>query len=767
MSPERCLLALLLTLLGAVAAQAKPATGEFEGIVLDRQTEQPVGGVRVTLEDLGRTTTTDAEGWFGFAGAPAGPHRLGLSGPALSAVTIDESVTAGALRTVRYLVSRARQRSYVSTVRAPRVERQSVVEVGLDRAQAARVAGTADDPLKVVEDLPGVARSTAGTGQLIVWGAAPTDSRIVVDGVELPALYHLGGWRSVLNGELVGRVSLAPGGFGPAYGRALGGLVQVETAEPPPAGLHGYVAADLLDASALLSLSRGRVSVIAAGRYSWLDRLAGAVVSQKSRALVPVPRYDDYQLAASLRLRPRESLSLLFLAADDALRRTLDADDPSAVRSDAIDRSSYRLLLRYQMESDGAAITVTPYFGYDTDQSAARYGPLPARLGVVTLTGGLRGLWRRRLGRHVVLGVGLDLLDRHSRVERLGSLTIPPREGDRFVFGQPPGEEVASADDRFHQLDAAPFASLEVQLGPLRLTPGVRLDALLTEGDHVVPPVAGAPVAGFSRLDWRVDPRLSMRWAVQPRLWLQAAVGLYHQPPAPTDLGARFGNPTLGPMSALHALLGGTLRLRRGLTIELTGYYRQLDELVSRSQSPSPPIGAALVQEGRGRAYGGQLRVELAPWRGLSGFASYTVGRSEIADHPDADWRLSDYDQTHLFTLVGNYARAGWDFGLRFRFASGFPRTPVVGAYFDARDDRYDPLFGAHNSIRIPYFAALDLRVERLLIWQPVSLRLYLDVQNVTYRQNPEEIVYRADYSQRGYITGLPTLAVLGARVSF
>ena len=61
----------------------------------------------------------------------------------------------------------------------------------------------------------------------------------------------------------------------------------------------------------------------------------------------------------------------------------------------------------------------------------------------------------------------------------------------------------------------------------------------------------------------------------------------------------------------------------------------------------------------------------------------------------------------------------------------------------------------------------LDLRAEYAFVWSRATLRLYLDVQNVTYRRNPEEIVYSADWSQRGAITGLPTLAVLGARVQF
>jgi hypothetical protein len=44
---------------------------------------------------------------------------------------------------------------------------------------------------------------------------------------------------------------------------------------------------------------------------------------------------------------------------------------------------------------------------------------------------------------------------------------------------------------------------------------------------------------------------------------------------------------------------------------------------------------------------------------------------------------------------------------------------------------------------------------------------VYLDVQNVTNRKNPEEIIYSQDYHQRSTISGLPTLAVVGARLDF
>ena len=155
--------------------------------------------------------------------------------------------------------------------------------------------------------------------------------------------------------------------------------------------------------------------------------------------------------------------------------------------------------------------------------------------------------------------------------------------------------------------------------------------------------------------------------------------------------------PTLGPERAVVATAGIEARLTATLSAEATGFYRQFDDLIARSLAPSPPVAGALVQDGVGRSYGAQLLVRAAPWRGLSGWLSYTGGRSERRDHPTSPWRLFDYDQTHILTLVAEYAFRHWSFGTRLRWATGFPRTPVVGSYFDARDNRYDPLFGAQN----------------------------------------------------------------------
>jgi hypothetical protein len=150
------------------------------------------------------------------------------------------------------------------------------------------------------------------------------------------------------------------------------------------------------------------------------------------------------------------------------------------------------------------------------------------------------------------------------------------------------------------------------------------------------------------------------------------------------------------------------------------------------------------------------------------GWVSYSILRSERKDAPGLAWRLFDYDQSHVFTALGSYDLGkGFEIGLRFRFATGYPRTPVLGAYYDAQTNTYQPIFGEHNSLRIPSFASLDARFAKHFKINRMDGEVYLDVQNVTDHSDPEEIVYNTNYTQRGYITGFPILPVIGARLSW
>lgn len=745
-----------------VAAAGEPA--RLDGRLLERGSDRPLAGVPVRACDT--NTITNSDGNFVFDALPPGLCHIVIQMDGHTA-SADETLLAGARRSVVYRLSRGP--AFVSTVRAE--QRHAAVETQLATDEARHVAGSGGDALKVVQDLPGVARASFGQGQLIVWGAAPADTRVYVDDVEVPLLYHLGGFRSTVNDALVRNIDFIPGGYGADFGRGLGGLVRLETRPLTASGIHGYVGADVLDASALIEAALGkRLSIALAGRYSYLDKLLSGLISPSVGDYVPIPRWDDYQLKATLRLRADEQLALTFLGADDRLTRSLPSSDPALVRSERTEQSYYRLSLRYTRATAESNTTATAYFGFDHSLTSDQFGGTPTQLGVDGWRYGVRALGRRRVARWAAVTIGADVAGVRSEVDRVGSLTLPAREGDVYVFGQAPAGDVSAERFSIHQLDAAVFVEAELKAGPVTITPGLRAGAVLLEGDHSSPPPPTTPVPGFAHLDWLFEPRLQIVWRVTPRLLMTAAAGLYHQAPDPADLSAVFGNPNLELQRAWHVTHSMNISITDWLSIDIAGFVKGLDMLVSRSALPSPPLGQALVQDGSGFVYGGQLLVRARAWHGLSGWIGYTLSHSERQDHPNSPTRLFDYDQPNVLSVVASYAIAHFGVGARLRWSSGFPRTPVTGAFWDARDDQYQPLFGAQNSIRLPDFVQLDLRAEYTFVFRRAALNLYLDVQNITNRQNAEELAYRQDYSNAanpGYVTGLPTTAVLGARVQF
>jgi hypothetical protein len=168
-----------------------------------------------------------------------------------------------------------------------------------------------------------------------------------------------------------------------------------------------------------------------------------------------------------------------------------------------------------------------------------------------------------------------------------------------------------------------------------------------------------------------------------------------------------------------------------------------------------------------GRAFGAQVLVKLAPHPIFSGWLAYTVSRSERRHSFESTYRLFDQDQTHVLTFVGTASWRSFVVGTRFRLASGMPRTPVIASYLDSTTGQYQPIFGQQNSVRLPVFYALDLRLEWHFRRRSLDIAPYLEVLNLTNHANVEELAYDEQFASRSNITGLPILAVAGVSVRF
>ena len=635
--------------------------------------------------------------------------------------------------------------------------------------QARRQAGTQDDPVKAIENLPGLARSSFGSNELLLWGASGRDSRVYVDGVEIPQLFHGSGIRSTVNGDLLQSVTLAPGAYGADYGRGIGGMVRLETRELPSDRVHVSAEASTLDAS-LHAAGRAapRVRVALAGRYGLLERTLSAVGARDVSDFFAVPRYLDYQAKAQLELRAGESLDLVALGSSDDVQRSASSSDPDLARSTRSQQSFQRVYLRYRrVLDDGAALEVVPWVGRDVSLYDARFGSNPAALDQRATRYGLRAEHRARLAVSSVLRLGLDAAGSHSELTRRGSLTIPAREGDLFVLGQPPSDDSNADRWQARVVSVAPYAALDWDRGPLSVVVGLRFAGYLLEASRSTPRVGETPAIGHSAFDLEFEPRLSARLALSSRVALLAAGGVYSQAPSAEDLSAVFGSPSLGPERAFHATLAESVDLSHSTALAVTGFYRSLSELTVRDPSPSPELAHALLQSGAGKSYGVQALLSQKPWHGFGGSLSYTISRSERRDTPAASMRLFDYDQPHVLSAVASQTLGQWSGGLRFRYASGSPRTPVVGAFFDESQARMQPIFGPYDGDRLPAFWQLDARIDRE--WRLAAqarLVVFVELLNVTNHRNGEEYQYSRDYSRRALVTGLPFVGVVGGRLT-
>jgi hypothetical protein len=275
------------------------------------------------------------------------------------------------------------------------------------------------------------------------------------------------------------------------------------------------------------------------------------------------------------------------------------------------------------------------------------------------------------------------------------------------------------------------------------------------------------------RFDWygiirrfTVDPRLVARWEARPGTLLKAGVGLYQQPPLPQQTDKDIGNNRLLAERSVQTSAGVEQRLPKGLKVEVTGFYKNLDRLVV----PNPAQGfdasaPRFTNDGTGRIYGLEVQAAWKVPKRVQALLAYTFQRSLRTDGGSGEIVPFQFDQPHILTALGTWEIGrGWRASFRFRLVSGNPLTPVVGAVYDARSDTYVPLYGPVNSGRQALFHQLDLRVDKGWTFKLWKLSAYLDVQNVYNQGNQEGTTYSYDYARSQRLTGLPILPIVGVK---
>jgi TonB family protein len=736
----------------AAEAAPVPTTGDLEGKILSRGTNQLVAGALVTLEAANggpsRTAITDASGVFRFSALPPGRFHVKLAASDLAPLVADEDVAAGELTSVTYRLEIAGKASdaptlefgATATIEAPPRE---VTKRSLSGDELLRVAGTRGDPLKAIEYMPGVGRSPQADF-VIIRGSSPADSEVQFEGAPVYRLYHFGGLTSFVQPRLLDKIDLYPGNFSVRFGRKMGGIIDVGVRDPKTDALHGMVDLNIVDSSFLFEgpLAKNWSFAVAAKR-STIDLFIDKLVPKDEVQLTVAPVYWDYQAMLAYKPSANDRFRAMAYGSYDDLKLILanPADTDPSIRGGLssktqFHRAQFTWQHKYNDTVEHEINVSTGPFSY-----AQNVGPSLA-LEIPGYEGFLRSEWRARLADRLKLMGGLDA----------------SYNWFNLTYKGPPGTQIDGDPDAFGPLTGRQSVQVDRSFGVLR--PAAYLEALwqVTERMTLVP---GARVDYLGDVDhWTFDPRLTARYQLSATTAFKGGVGLFSQAPSAAEALPMLGNPHLRPSRAEHYSVGVEQELGGRLKLTADGFYKRLSDVAVNSPVP----GENLNNDGIGRIYGAEGSAKLRPTAKSSGFVSYTLSRSERNDHGEG-WRRFSWDQTHILTVAGAYRLGrGWDVSGTFRYVTGNPVTPVVGSVYNANIDTYKPVYGAINSARSNDFHRLDLRVEKSWHVKSGSIAAYVDVQNAYNRHNEEGRSYNYNFTQSGVLSGLPLIPSLGVR---
>ncbi|MCB9744375.1 MAG: TonB-dependent receptor [Alphaproteobacteria bacterium] len=641
---------------------------------------------------------TDTEGRFELRELPPGSYTLELIDEVLQLAPIPLEVVPGERLDLELTASlQSQEYEAVGMYRAPT---EQVIRRSLTAEELRTTPGTMGDPVRAVQNMPGVIRTPFDSGWLIVRGGDPNDTGTFIDGVRVPLVYHLGGFTSVLHPAFIERVDFMPGGYGARYGRATAGAVDLVTKDVR-AERRVEAGADLIYAGAYAQTPIGENHGVAVSiRRSYLDWVLAQVLSEEQANIAP--RFYDWQARWD-----SKHAGLFWMGYSDTIVAPTGDGDKTA----EVTIRTNRVHGRVDIPLGAGNLRLTPTFA--TDARALIYDDIDDQRDTETF--GFRAQWSDDGSGQLGYQLGLDLEAWKYQIA---------------VNGITKEATVLSPD---------PYAELRVGRDR-HVTLGMRLETYKV-----------------NQQIWRVSPspRVQARWPISRSFSLVGDAGVYHQlPPMEWMVGLPTG-PYLDPERAYGQGLGARWQAKQ-VSLEVDGYWKRLEKVTIFEDDGT-------LGQGSGLAYGVEslARWRAGSW---AGWVSYTWSRSLRRQEPGDLLQPFLYDQPHYVLAVASWGFGqGWNLSGRFRAGSGYPWDRVSDEAYDILTLSPFPLVPNANQRLRPYHG-LDLKVAKHAQWRAWSLEFYLEAQNVYNRRIEEPIITGVDDRETVYGKGLPTLPIFGVK---
>ncbi len=741
----------------AVVISASAQTAVIRGTIKETLSGNPVELATVQIAGTGTGTQTDSAGNFTITGLNPGIYNiniscLGYKSKGVAEIEITNSKPGILMIELEPETSQIKAVEITSSPFTHKDESPtSVRTIGVNEIQ--RTPGANRDISRVIQSLPGVGFSAAFRNDLIIRGGSPAENKFYIDDIEIPNINHFstqggsGGPVGLINVDFMREVNFYSSAFPADRGNMLSSAMDIRLRDGRDDRWGGAVTLGITDAALSMESplnKKKNITVLASVRssyYNWFFKLIQ----------VPIfPNYNDAQVKIKWKIDKSNELEFVSLTACDIFKLNLAANSTALEKYDLLvtpinNQWSYTNGFKFtHLFADSylqlvvsSNELVNQIFKYPDNNTS-----LPKSINYYSIESESKARLEyiaRKNGWKYYAGGNFEMAYYYN-----SSAFTGPYFNYNYVTKL-----------LIPKYGAFASVSRSVANNRLLLSLGLRFDGN-TYNKSMANPLLQA------------SPRFSMAYDITPVVHWNFNTGYYHELPAYTVMGYRdsidqlVNQNRITYMRCVHLVTGFDYNTTINSRVSVEGFFKQyfntpylLDDSVALAN-----LGGTFGVVGndpanstsKGRAYGAEFLDQQKLYKGWYSIVAYTLFWSQFQNGGN-QYVSSSWDTRHIISLtLGKKFKYNWEVGLRYRVQGGRPYTPYNIAYsslvsvYNANPQGVLD-YSQVNSLRLPWFHQLDIRVTKKWYLTRWSIELYLDIQNVYYNkeQDTPALLYLTD----------------------
>ena len=635
----------------------------------------------------------------------------------------------------------------------------------LDQRTIQNMPDLGEDPMRIVQRLPGAAASGA-SAKTHFRGGEENEIGIMLNGHGLFDPFHIRDYQSIfsaIDSRAIEGVEVYTGGFPVRFGDRMSGLVLMESLESVKPR-HTEIGLSVFNSSFLTAGNEADRNWLVSARRGNLD----LVIDQEFGK----PSYFDVFAEYSFDISPNATLSINALFAEDNVAVILESEPAELEKVVSSTRNAqFWVQLDNRWSDDLSSKMVISGTSFDN----TRFGSLGDEEKLLASVNddrkvdqfSLRQDWIWNSPQKHLMQWGIEATYLKARYDYSNSAEY---FGLQALYEDQPESSSFAATAEPRGSSYSLYYSDRWRMSPKSVLEwGLRWD------DQTYTDLAS---------DSQLSPRFNFMHSLGPKTELRFSWGRYHQSQGINDLQIEDGITSFWPAQRADHMIAGIHHLiddKYSLRVEV--FQKQMHQVRPRFENVFNPLGLIPeIQPDRVRldpanATSNGLEVSIDRLSGpFTWWASYTLGKA--TDRINGVDELRSWDQRHAFQGGLGWSNENWDVALAASVHTGWPTTRLT-LIEDGVDDEDEPLFvaviGPRNVERLRSFGSLDLRISRNWKLKRGSFSAFFEVTNLTNRSNEccldwdleEDEVTGEDVFERGRDYWMPLLPAIGVLWEF